>query len=76
MAAFRLHNAGVSCAASDLADVTDFLLVIRSAVSSENVVEPRRWFVAVLFFPGIPRENGLRFAGDKAPVVSADMLFF
>jgi len=43
----------------------------------EDVVVPdERRLVDVGMLPGIPREIGLRFAGDEAPADGADFFFF
>src|ERR1700676_2663599 len=60
----------------DLPDEPYLLRIIRSTVSAEHVVKPRRGFAGkVGMFPGIPRKIRLRLACDQPPVDGTDMVF-
>ena len=68
---------GPNLSAGDLADEVYFLLLIRFAVAVEDFVEPFGGLaVGIRMLPGIPGQEGLRFAGDQAPVDGGDFVFF
>src|SRR5579864_1628525 len=57
-------------------DEVSFLLTVRPSVGAENLVEPHGWFaIHVGVLPGVPRQIGLRFAGDESPIDGGHVIF-
>ena len=62
-------------AGGKFADEVDFVLAVGHVVLAEDFVEPDGWLrEGVGASPGIPREVGLGFSGDEAPVDSGDVV--